>query len=251
MQKIIIPFNEKESLEVFCYTGSFNSGLAVFEDAGLELITARELAEVRLHANPESPVTEFWTYIAENFNYFPNGDVLIASRNYNPFLKSPRDRIATSSSSEEFYLNKEVIKHLEERAETNPEEAILSGVLRLTLECDKDKAAGEAISRFFFQDLEEAYLSFVQNLMGTIPPFLVANKDYVKGHKEPFARPFYIDGILDMKIHPAYLADRFAKHRCNYTDDFFDRFKPKDKIKLSDKGHMFAVQHIPTDSLNL
>lgn len=177
MDKITIP-GVKEQLEIYKHIGPFDEGVAALSKEGLPLISARDLADARILGGIESPVSKDWTYAAESFNYFPNGDLLIASRNYNPLLKKGipeeivnRERrelgksIPTQTDTT-FYLDDIVANHLQERAESDPEKAVVSGVLRLSRKSVKQlipttSLNDEPVLYFLFQDMAKKYGAFL------------------------------------------------------------------------------------------
>ena len=53
----------------------------------LEVATAREIAELRIRHGKDSVYCTKGSWVAENFNYLPDGRILVASRDFNPHFK--------------------------------------------------------------------------------------------------------------------------------------------------------------------
>src|SRR3990172_9401448 len=58
----------------------------------------------------EHPVSRRWSWVGENFNYSPYGAILVASREYNPILKSPEEETDCHRDGKEFHLDKRVLR---------------------------------------------------------------------------------------------------------------------------------------------
>lgn len=98
---------------------------------GLKIWNAEELALARAKADPEHSVNAKGTWVAENINYYPNGDTIISLRDYSPILKNPNAATRCHKNKQEYCPPNKIMNELRERAERNPEEARKSGALLL------------------------------------------------------------------------------------------------------------------------
>ena len=203
MKKLIIPAGEKELLAVYSHVDPFDKGVSALRKEGLELITARDLAYVRLLGGAKSPMSREWTWVAENFNYFPNGDILIASKKYSPLLRkgSPEEATECRRQGKEFYLDKKIAKELCERAEVDPTLAIKSGVLLLHRKAVKSEIPSTALKDaplmyFLFKDTAKQYGQFLkENNIDSVPTYFV-DADYAKKQKQPFGRALWVNNHI-------------------------------------------------------
>jgi len=137
-----------ELLEAYFRNGfHLEEGLAALKEERLEVASAMEIAEARAAIKdlppvireiwsslsrrvvsrirePSSPILTKRLLLAENFNYMPNGDILVASRRYNPILKFPEKAASVHEHGEEFYLDGDTVNELMAHAETDVEKAI-------------------------------------------------------------------------------------------------------------------------------
>jgi len=214
MDKLTLPAGEKEQLEIYTtYPGSFGQGIATLKEKGLALITTCELAEARMLGGVKNPISTVWSWVAENFNYLPSGEILIASREYNPFLKNAAFLKNVKESEQygrqcrEFYLDKKLVKELREHAEVDLEKAVKSGVLLLSRKSVKSEIPcaslnDEPLTYFLFRDAAKQYGQFLKEYGLDSVPLYFADDDsaYVeasKKQKQPFGRVLSILCLRD------------------------------------------------------
>ncbi len=146
----------------------FDQGITHLHAQGLELVTARELAEI--HLMRSSCIYRFApSWIAESFVYIPNGDILVAAREQNPLLHFSQDATRCHSLECEFYLSDTLFKSLFERAQSDVDQALTTGVLLLRKETLPEKISfekfgEEPLTRFLFRDLAADYGHFRSTL---------------------------------------------------------------------------------------
>ncbi|MEM4247007.1 MAG: hypothetical protein QXF14_01665 [Candidatus Woesearchaeota archaeon] len=201
MDKLIIPAGDKEQIEVYSHIGPFDKGIAVLNKEKLAIWTASDLAEARMLGGAKHPVSREWSWVGENFNYLPDGDILVASRDYNPILKNPEQATDCHRSGKEFYLDKRIAKDLRERAEKNPEKAVKSGVLLLprnAVESEIPSTAlkDEPLTRFLFRDTAKPYGQFLkENGINSVPVYVV-DADYAKNQKQALGRALWVGSLI-------------------------------------------------------
>lgn len=241
MDKLTFPADEKDQLEIYTHIGPFDKGVAALKNEGLELITSRELAEARMLCGAKHPVSKQWTWVAENFNYLPTGEILVASSEYNPILKNPEEAANCHRNHKEFYLNKKFAKALCDRAEVDPEKAIKSGVLLLKRK--PAKSLREAVkneipttdleenplTHFLFRELAKPYSQFLkENGIDKVPAWVVA-PDYA-ANGTLFGRQLHVN-ILNHKCRESCLSG---------GDTVYDKY-----------GRMRAVRRVPAEHSGL
>ncbi len=208
MDKLIIPAGEKEQLDVYSHVGPFDEGVSALKKEGFSLITARELAEARLLGGVKIPVSREWTWVAENFNYLPTGEILIASRDYNPLLKNAEEATACNRAGKKFYLNQKLAKELRERAEADPEKAMKSGVLLLPQKAVKSEILSSALkdeplTYFLFRDTAKLYGQFLkENDINSVPVY------HAKKQRSVFGLALWVNnlsGRSGLSGHGSYL----------------------------------------------
>ncbi|MBI4441702.1 hypothetical protein HY639_06035, partial [Candidatus Woesearchaeota archaeon] len=176
MIKYTIPKGER--LTVYEKSGDFDEAYAALQKKGVQLMTAAELAEARIRAGPKHPFSTSGCWVAENYNYLPNGEILIASRDSNPILKQPKQATDAHRSGKEFYLAEAAVKELRERATEDVEKAFTSGVLLVPRKNVKAQFpthafADEAVTYFLFRQQAKPYGEFLaaQGIV-ELPPYV-------------------------------------------------------------------------------
>ena len=154
---------EEKTNEYTCFA-PFDQGLAQLHNKGLELITARELAEIHSIKPPHTYLFPI-SWIAESFVYLSNGNILVTTREQNPILQFPQEATQQHSEESEFYLSDRVLKDIFERAQTDVDQALITGVLLLKKETLPEKIPFEQFSqqpltRFLFRELAAEYGQF-------------------------------------------------------------------------------------------
>lgn len=202
MEKRIIPAGD--ALEVLSQDGPFDQGMAVLREKGLELITAEQLAILRIRDGPASPFSTQGTWVAENYNYSSGRDaeIIIASANLNPILKQPVEATNAHRQGEEFYLNEAAWKQLRDVAESDPYKAIKSGALLVTRKALKFEIPVEALGEtpetvFLFREQAKAYGNWLKAQgISAVSQWTVC-EDHAKKQNQPFGRALWVRSLDD------------------------------------------------------
>jgi hypothetical protein len=270
MQKFEIPINEGKQLSVYLRPGPFDEAVAGLESEGLELITAGEFARLRMLSGPTSPISQEWGWVAESYNYFPNGDILIASREHNPILRNPREATEAQKRRSQFYLDDKAIEELQDRATEDPDEAIKTGVFRLSRkgfysgsvfidgakswkEIPFEALAEEPATRFLFRDNARSYSDFLVSF-GYVPnphasfvqedgpittmSHYVVHPDIAASRDRPFSRQLWI-GSIGLRFARLGLMSGYRNYRSLLGGD--------DRGGLDwDQSNVFAYSEVST-----
>lgn len=154
----------KEFFEVEFGVGPFDRCINRFKECGFNLTSIEELAELRLCGGYEHAVSKHTLWIAESLNYLDEKNLVVASRDYNQLLKNPEAATSVHREQKEVKLDDTFAKELRERAETDPDKAIKSGVLLVqqkSLEnISIDALAENPTTIFMFRSTANAYAKF-------------------------------------------------------------------------------------------
>lgn len=197
MNRYIIPISQGKALEVCMAEGKFDTCVGKLKANGLELITARQLAEARMLYGAYHPVTLKGSWVAENFNYLSNGDILVASKAFNPLLQYPsfaKQATDCHRQRKEFYLNDDIVSYLLEGAKHKDK------VLQLKRKDVPNKISTDAFSKepvttFLFGDKAEEYGQFLRADGIKSVPLYVVDKASAKELGKAFSRVLW-DSIL-------------------------------------------------------
>jgi hypothetical protein len=209
MDKLIIPAGEKEQLDIYTHIGSFDKGIAALNKEKLAIWTARDLAEARMLGGANHQLSREWSWVGENFNYLPSGEILIASRDYNPILQNAEEATDCHRNGKEFYLNNKIAKDLRERAEKDPEKAIKSGVLLLPRNAVKGELPStalkdEPLTYFLFRDTAKPYGQFLkENGIDSVPVYVV-DAAHAKKQKQALVRALWVDDLFSRSFLVGY-----------------------------------------------
>jgi len=199
MDKLIIPIDDKEQLEVYSHVGPFDNGVAALKAEGLELITARELAEARILAGPKHPVSQSGTWVAEHPIYLPNkeADILIVDRAHSLLVKSAREAADANRGNKDFYLDEAVVDELRGLATPDGKNGVLFLPRNALPNSVPIKALAEnAFMRFLFGDQAEAYSRFLGDVYfgrSISAQFIYDNRDLKGG--SPLCRALWVGNI--------------------------------------------------------
>jgi len=163
MLKLQVPW------DVYLAEGTYEKCLRELKKEKLELVTAAELAEARMSAGRQHPVSKKGGFVAESYFSLPGGEILVASKEYDLISAQPKAASQWSESSYGFApvgIGKRSTKALRERAESDPNKAIKSGVLLLQDSIDDkiptDQFEEAPITRFLFRKHAKQYGEFLK-----------------------------------------------------------------------------------------
>lgn len=207
MEKRTIP--AAGALEVWSQNGPFDVGIVELrkpdesrQKPSLELITAEQLAIIRIRDGLASPFSTQGTWVAENYNYGKGraAEIVIASASLNPILKQPVEATNAHRQNKEFYLTDAVWKQLRAVAESDPYKAMKSGALLVRRKDLKSEIPVEAFGEtpetvFLFREQAQAYGNWlgVQGIK-TVPQYS-ANADYAKKQPQSFGRALWVGDL--------------------------------------------------------
>jgi hypothetical protein len=191
MKKYSIP--RGEALDVYKAEGAFDKCVDELKANGLEMITAKQLAEARMLGGANHPVSKSWSWVAESFNYLPNGNILIASKTFNPLLQYPsfaKQATDCHSKGEEFYLNDEVVSYLLEGAK-HKDKVLQLKRKDVQRKIPTDAFGKEPVTAFLFGDKADGYGLFlrangIKNVL-----LYVLDKAYAKKQGKAFSRALW------------------------------------------------------------
>ncbi len=196
MEKYILL--KGEVLEVYQAEGAFDICVDKLKADGLELMTARQLAEARILGGANHPVSKSWSWVAESFNYI-DGYILIASKTFNPLLQYPsfaKQATDCHRKGEEFFLNDVIVGYLLEGAKNGK-------VLQLKRKDVPNNIPTNAFSKepfkritdFLFGDKAEEYGCFLRaNEIKKVPLYVVDKAD-AKKRSKAFSRALWASDL--------------------------------------------------------
>lgn len=160
LSSFTVPVNEQ--LNVYSYNGGFVPGVRRLNQLGLSIITAEDLAELRVRAGLKSKLSTSEAWVGEGYICLPDKEFLVVSRENNPIFHN-LERAAQTNYDRQYYVHDSIVKTLREKAESDPEKAIKTGVFlfkRFFPEDDFPQAEsfGETpITIFLFRKYAKAY----------------------------------------------------------------------------------------------
>jgi hypothetical protein len=178
----IEPVSDAEMFE-----GNWAQCVAGCRAKNLEVATARQIAELRIKHGKDSIYCKNGGWVAENFNYLPNGDILVASRDYNPLLKYAEEATKAHIAGKEFYLYGGVIQGLyDEEKQGN--------VLLLKRKDVSDIIAVDAFGKeplTAFLGWGKDYGEFLKGCSIENVNLYICDEKYVKKQKQAFSRALW------------------------------------------------------------
>jgi len=213
MTKDIIHVLPTGGFDIVYVRSAFDAGLAGLAEERVSLWGAEELARLRAQLGAGHPVSQRWSWVAENFNYFSNGDIVVASRERNPLLASPAAATQAHREWREFYLDSSVAAALRERASLDLDKARQQGALLLSTVMNPIpvEAFGDYVgTRFLFGEKAKEYGVWLQEQGIESVPFIVADAGYVKDGKHEsraFGRGLWVKGLSSSSGLSGYSSD--------------------------------------------
>ena len=95
---LIVPVTDAEML-----SGDWASCVSQAKANNLEIATARQIAELRMKHGRDSDYCTKGGWVAENFNYLPDGNIYIASRDFNPLFLFAEEATKAHAAGKEFF----------------------------------------------------------------------------------------------------------------------------------------------------
>jgi hypothetical protein len=117
--------------------GAFDECIDQLAAKNARIISCEQLAAARIYDAAaigdwkKSDICLNSCWVGENFNYMPDGNIIVAKTSCNPILHNLYDATNCHRRGQEFYLNESAFEELQDLAEPNIDDAIASGVLLL------------------------------------------------------------------------------------------------------------------------
>ncbi len=196
MKKHTIHINNLEQLEVYSHEGPFDEGIEALKVEGLELITARDLAEARILGGHNQPVSKSGLWVAEHPVYFPNTDILVVDRAHSQLLKNPVEAANAHFQNEEVYIGQKRADELREQATLDGK----FGVLLLSRTAIRKAIPVEAFAddpyaQFLFKDLAGQYGQFLKEAHINEVRVFVVGINYARQQKSPFGHAWWVGDL--------------------------------------------------------
>jgi|SRR3989344_3262631 len=217
-------------LEMLFVEAPFDQAKTAIESAGGKLATAQQVAQARIVAGPDSEVSRYGSWVAENFVYLPSGKIFITKAKNSPILKRPTVATEAHRNGIEFHISEEEAASLEKLA--------VSGEV-YTLKKDESynipikKFAKDGLARFVFGDTAADYAKFLQEAGAYEFQVFLAGSKYQKEQKAPFAQALW--------LHYVY----YRSERDGYVRNLYDDYWARGVRKASDQ-----VSQKPADVAN-
>ena len=193
MEKTILP-----GMEVYTHVGPFDEGIAALKAEGLELITARELAEARILGGSDHPVSIDASRVAEHPLYLidKQADILVMDKAHSQLWLDPVGVTDAHRRGKEFYLHQSVANKLREQATLDGEHGVLllpRNALRESVPVEA--LADDAYARFLFKDLAGQYGRFLKDAGIDEIPVCGILANYAREQEQPFNRALWVYGL--------------------------------------------------------
>ncbi|MBS3064779.1 MAG: hypothetical protein J4472_03120 [DPANN group archaeon] len=179
-------------LEMLVAIDPFDKALAALQRENATLATAQQFVKARIVAGPDPKVSQYGSWVAENFVYFPSGKILVTHAENSPILKHPAEATEAHRNGIEFHISEEEAASLKELAK--------SGEV-YTLKKNKNydlpikKFAKDGLVRFIFGDTTADYANFLQEAGINEVPVWLADSRWAKAQKVPFARALWLHNV--------------------------------------------------------
>mgnify|MGYP001586912742 CR=1 FL=1 len=190
--------------------GPFDKGLETLARDNYDLVSAYELIRSRLLCNgardgaleTQHRVEKVnnGTWVAEGIVYFPDGDMLIVDKTYNPILRASSAATKLHMNGKECVLSSATAKLLLDKSVTENSDLVFPSILRIRRKKFDNHIPSNAFSqhplpRFLFSVLARNYSKELLLPAGILSvPVEVCSLDYVRAQKKPFVRALWIDG---------------------------------------------------------
>ena len=181
-------------LEMLVAIAPFDQAVAALQREKATLATAQQVAQARIVAGPEHNVSQHGSWVAENFVYFPSGQIFITPAKYSPILKYAFEATAAHRSGEEFYISEEEAASLEKLAKSGEVYTLKQPKYFISIK----NFAKDGLARFVFGDTTADYANFLQEAGVKEVPVWLADSGLAKERKVPFARALWLHYVGGM-----------------------------------------------------
>jgi len=207
MTKEIIHVPPTDGFDIVYAQGPFDQGLASLREEKVSLWSAEELARLRVQLGAAHPVSQRWSWVAENFNYVTDAeaDILIALAAQNPIIKDPARAVQAHREGREVYLTDTVFRELRDLASPDPDMARQTGVYRLTRDNVRAEIPATALdeygpTRFLLGAQAKPYGKFLQESGIQTVHFYTVGVDYIRNPKhegQTLGRALWVSDLLN------------------------------------------------------
>ena len=176
-------------LEMLFAVAPFDQAKTAIESAGGKLATAQQVAQARILAGRGYNESQYSSWVAENFVYFPNGKILVTHAENSPILKHSAEATEAHRNGIEFHISEEEAASLKRLAKSGE---VYTLKQTESYEIPIKKFAKNRLARFLFGDVTADYANLIQKAyVDEVPVRLVGSK-YQKEQKAPFAQALWL-----------------------------------------------------------
>src|SRR3989344_1914038 len=146
-------------LEMLVAVAPFNHALAALQRKKATLATGQQVAQARIVAGPEHNVSQHGSWVAENFVYFPSGQILVTHAENSPILKHPAEATEAHGNGIEFHISEEEAASLEKLAKSGE---VYTSKQTESYKIPIGRFAKDGLASFVFRDTTADYSKFLQ-----------------------------------------------------------------------------------------
>src|SRR3990167_7310186 len=146
-------------LEMLVAIDPFDKALAALQRENATLATAQQFVKARIVAGPDPKVSQYGSWVAENFVYFSNGKIFVTKAENSPILKHPAEATEAHRNGIEFHISEEEAASLEKLAKSGE---VYTLKQTEDYEIPIKKFAKNGLARFVFGDTTADYAKFLQ-----------------------------------------------------------------------------------------
>lgn len=158
----------------------FDKAKVELEEAGYQIISLKQFADLRIAQGKESHVANYGAYVKEGFLYVPQKGVFLVRNS--PIMANAKEATECHRQNKDFYLTQEQV-----------DEALKDSVQFKNSNSIPTKRFGEDEKTVFaFGDSAKAYGEFLKDARISEMPVYLANVE-----KKPFARQAWLRGLDD------------------------------------------------------
>ncbi len=184
---LIVPVTDAEML-----SGDWASCVSQAKANNLEIATARQIAELRMKHGRDSDYCTKGGWVAENFNYLPDGNIYIASRDFNPLFLFAEEATKAHAAGKEFFPYGGYLQGIFDAEKQG--KALLLKRKDVPDEISVDAFGKEPLTAFI--GWNQDYGEFLDSCGIKKIKLYVAEEKYAKKQKQAFSRALWADYLL-------------------------------------------------------
>lgn len=229
----IFVYGQEGSLDgAYSSIKALDLAYALMKTGRLNIITSAQFAKARILVGKEHPLCQSGGWVGECYSYWPNGDLLIAQKKYNPILRATNWATESHKRKLRFSINSLAQIELRDRAEKDPVKAMQTGVLlvpgkKIVTKFPTKNLENYEVPYFLFQKNAKDYGEFLYNLGISTLTQNFGDKSYFETNI-PYAKQFYISGLkhksnLTLLVDHDWKARMYAiRHETNTKTEILD-----------------------------